>query len=84
MIYAIIFSGIFLKSRHGHMYANGTIHFPYRQRFFQCLKLHHELVIWETRKQFILTGTSNINYTTFPQKKSRIFFKDTKAVQAAL
>lgn len=74
MIYAIIFSGIPLKFQHECMPANGTVHFPHRQRFFQCLKLHHELAIWETYKQFIPTGASNINYTTFVEKKSRVFF----------
>jgi|GEM_PF-2259786 len=57
---------------------------PTQTTVFQCPKLHHELVIWETCKQFTLTGTININYTTFPQKKSRVFFTDAQATEMRL
>lgn len=58
--------------------------FPAQTTIFQYLKLHHELAIAETCKQLIPTSASNINYTTFFEKKSRFFFIDTKAVAAGL
>ena len=70
----MIFPGILLKSRHECMYANGTIHFPRRQRFFNARNCITNFAIWETCKQFILTGVFDIILYNFFLKKVKSFF----------
>ena len=54
---------------------------PAQTTVFQCPKLHHELCNMGDLQAIYSHRCFGINYTTFPKKKSRVFFTDAKQLK---